>query len=594
MKKISTLLLIIIFIFSLSSKIIAADFFTTTAKTQVNVDDTFDIYVNINSGGDIINSGEGNISFPSDLLSVVSINNTSSVFSMWPEKPVFSNQNGTLSFNGGLPNPGFSGQKGVALRITFKAKKVGVAPISIVSGSIYSNDGTGTDVLKGKRGITMTINQSPVKKVIEDEKPAIVDEVVKPAVITDNALKPKSVNLPPIPNVSSKDLLDLNNWSTQKNILLEWDIPKGVDAVQYSIDSNEISTPNILKIPPLNNTQLINMANGVSNFHIRFRNSNGWGEILHKKIKVDVINPEILSVDQYTNDQGLISLNIKSIDLHSGVDKVKINVDDKDILESKVGSDNTVKFDLPLLKTGDNLVKIIVYDVAGNYFTKEISVNYTKPKQPLINIEKKDIYLGDDSKIIIKSYPNTDLVFWIKDQDLNVEKVLLKTDVSGVAVYDLANIKSAGIKTVWVSLNNDCQDICVLSEQINVTLSEKKIVKFGNLTIQKIKEYSGKDDLLPWIISLILLVLYITSLIKNKNSKNRSLIQELNKAEIDVYKIFKVLKTDAKRYKTMLKRNKIDLIDKDKQIIENLEQDLDEAETYFAKRIEKIENELEL
>ena len=43
----------------------------------------------------------------------------------------------------------------------------------------------------------------------------------------------------------------------------------------------------------------------------------------------------------------------------------------------------------------------------------------------------------------------------------------------------------------------------------------------------------------------------------------------------------------------MLKRNKIDLADKDKQIVDNLEQDLDEAETYFAKRIEKIESELE-
>lgn len=591
MKKISTLIFIIIFVFSFSNKIIAADFFTTTAKTQINVNDTFDLHVNINSDGETINSGEGSMSFPADLLSVVSINNSSSIFTMWPEKPVFSNQNGTLSFNGGLPNPGFFGSRGVTLRITFKANKAGVAPISIVSGSIYSNDGTGTDVLKGKRGITMTIKPLPVEKVVEEEK-SVIKEEVKPVI--DNSSKTKSTNLPPIPDISSRDLPDLNNWSKQKNILLEWDIPKGVDAVQYSIDGNEISIPNILKIPPLNNTELINMANGISNFHIRFRNSAGWGEILHKKIKVDVVNPEIVSVDQAINDKGLISLNVKTNDLYSGIDKVVVSINDKDILESKYELSDVIKFDLPLLKTGENILKVTVYDVAGNYSTKDININQAKPNQPLISIENTDVNLGDQNNITIKSYPNTDLVLFIKNQDQSIDKVSLKTDAAGVAVYDLSNIKSIGIKNVWVSLNNDCEDICVLSEQINITLSEKEMVKFSKAIIHNIKDYSSKSDLLPWIISLLLFILYITSLIKNKKGKNRNIIEELNKAEIDVYKIFKVLKADAKRYKTVLKRNKIELIDKDKQVIENLELDLDEAETYFAKRIEKIENELEL
>lgn len=593
MKKTNTLLFIIIFIFSFSHKIIAADFFTTAAKTQVNVNETFDIYININSDGETINSGEGNITFPADLLSIVSINNSSSIFSMWPEKPVFSNQNGTLSFNGGLPNPGFFGSRGTTLRVTFKANKTGVAPISIVSGSIYSNDGTGTDVLKGKRGITMTIKPTPVKEVVEEEKTVIKEEdLVKP--VLDASVKTKSTDLPPIPNISSRDLSDLNNWSRKKNILLEWDIPKGVDAVQYSIDSNEVSVPNILKIPPLNNTELINMANGISNFHIRFRNSAGWGEILHQKIKVDVINPEILSVDQSVNDKGLISLNVKTNDLYSGIDKVVISVNDKDILESKYESSDIIKFDLPLLKTGDNIIKVTVYDVAGNYSTKDVNVNQVKPNQPLISVDNTDVNLGDKNNLIIKSYPSTDLVLFIKDQDQNIDKVTLKTDASGVVVYDLSNVKSIGVKNIWVSLNNDCQDICVLSEQINITFSEKEVVKFSKAIIKNIKEYTGKGDLLPWIISLLLFVLYVVSLIRNRKNKNRDIIQELNKAEVEVYKIFKVLKTDAKRYKGVLKRNKIDLIDNDKQVIENLELDLDEAETYFAKRIEKIEKELEL
>ncbi len=99
------------------------------------------------------------------------------------------------------------------------------------------------------------------------------------------------------------------------------------------------------------------------------------------------------------------------------------------------------------------------------------------------------------------------------------------------------------------------------------------------------------SGMLPWIIAGIFMLLYLLTFKRGKSHKD--IIQELNKAEIDVYKTFKVLKADAKKYKAMLKRNKIDISEKDQLIMENLEKDLDEAETYFAKRLEKIEMELE-
>ena len=71
------------------------------------------------------------------------------------------------------------------------------------------------------------------------------------------------------------------------------------------------------------------------------------------------------------------------------------------------------------------------------------------------------------------------------------------------------------------------------------------------------------------------------------------MIQQLNKAELDVYRIFKVLKDDAQKYKSILNKNEIDISGKDKEIIEILNQDLEEAEKYFTKRIEKIESGLE-
>ncbi len=593
MNKKSTFLFILLIVSLFGVKISAADLFTTSAKTQVNIGETFDIYINVNSDGSIVNSAEGNISFPAELLSIVSINNNASIFSMWPEKPVFSNENGTMGFNGGLPNPGFSGSKGSVLKITFKANKSGRAPISIVSGSVYSNDGTGTDVLKGKKGITITVNESvKVDPVIKDDKDDVVSNKIEDDKVTKNIIN--NINTPKAPVISSADSSDLNSWFRQKDIILEWDIPKGVDAVQYSFDSKDVSIPNILKIPPLNNTKLVNVANGVSNFHIRFRNQGGWGEILHQKIKVDLISPEIISVESNKSD-GLVSLSLNLKDIHSGLSKINIFDDtDKPIVSDFIISSESVVVNLPLLKSGDNKLKVVVYDNAGNVTEKYIDVNSPAPNKPTISVDKTDFKIGKENIFSVKSYPNSSIDLWIKDiATAKVDKVQLNTDKNGIAQYNLSNIQSSGIKSIWASVDNNCGDICVLSEEVEVNITQGKLISLSGLYNMVTKDISNIQDFIPWTIAIIFMLLYLLSFRRNKRNRDIDLIRELNKAEIDVYKIFKVLKSDAKKYKTMLKRNNIDVGDKDKKIIENLEQDLEEAESYFAKRIEKIEEELE-
>lgn len=595
MKKFLKLLLIFIYTISLVN-VSAADFFTTSNKTEVFENEYFDVNVFVNADGTSINSAEGSLSFPTDILSVVSVTNVGSIFSIWVEQPTYSNSGGTISFNGGLPNPGFSGARGNIIKTTFKTKKPGTAVISFGAGNIYSNDGSGTDVLKRKSGVSVTVKPAIVKPVVNDEikdektntisKPTEVNTEKDSEIIKNN--NNKDTNLPPIPEVSSNDILKDNEWFNVKDINLDWDVPSGVNAVQFSFGGKEGAIPTKIYSPAINFTKLVNVANGVSYFHIRFRNSAGWGEILHKKVMVDVIPPGEITGSSNLNDKKLISLTVNSTDIHSGINKYEVYLDNNKIAEVKGESGKDIVIDLPLLKTGLNKINIIAYDYAKNTVNKIIDLESPKPEPAQINISKKEVKIDEENSVLIKSYPDTDVIIFTKDENGNLEKINSKTDNTGLVNVSLNGFKTPGLKTVWVSLNNDCSEVCVLSEKITIEVLEKRLIYIPKAISGFIQKQSTNSSI-PWTIAIIFIILYLLTFRRNKN---RDIIQELNKAEVDVYKIFKVLKSDARKYKSMLKRNKIDIVEKDQAIIENLEKDLDEAETYFTNRIEKIEREL--
>ena len=137
----------------------AADIFCASSKTNVNPNQTFTVTLDTNTSGVSINSIEGVLSFPKDLLNAESVSSTGSIFSLWVDQPNFSNIDGTISFNGGVPDPGFTGTDGKILSVVFKAKKAGVANLSFASANIYANDGMGTNVISKKSGINININE---------------------------------------------------------------------------------------------------------------------------------------------------------------------------------------------------------------------------------------------------------------------------------------------------------------------------------------------------------------------------------------------------------------------------------------------------
>lgn len=119
--------------------------------------DLFSVLVNVNSGGQAINAAAAQITFDNRRLAVTEMGYSRSVFSIWTEEPVFSNEAGRIRFSGGLPSPGFTGPSGAILRVTFKAVAPGEAVVDFVSGSVLANDGKGTNIADSLDGGRFTI-----------------------------------------------------------------------------------------------------------------------------------------------------------------------------------------------------------------------------------------------------------------------------------------------------------------------------------------------------------------------------------------------------------------------------------------------------
>jgi len=133
------------------------------ASPKVSVGDIVSVLVMVSTGGTAVNNAEGTILFPPDLLEVESINKSSSIFNLWIEEPEFSNYSGKISWNGGLPNPGFSGDGGEIMSVTFRAKSAGTASVMFSDPAVLANDGLGTNVLSGQSGAQITISAAPAK-----------------------------------------------------------------------------------------------------------------------------------------------------------------------------------------------------------------------------------------------------------------------------------------------------------------------------------------------------------------------------------------------------------------------------------------------
>ncbi len=337
----------------------AATLSVGSASSQIAVGSTVVAYVQADSEGIAINNAEGTLTFPSDIFDVVSVSQSPSIFTLWIQSPSYGGSG--VSFNGGLPAPGYTGSNGRLFSVTLRAKAPGVAALAVVGGAVRANDGLGTDVLRTSNAAVITV-AAP--------EPAVSAPVAEPAA------KPAAAGTLSISS-ATHPLEDA--WYSSSEASLAWKVPAGADAVQTLVSELEGATPSVIYRPAIAQKTTNTLEDGVWYFNLRAHTAGGWGPISSYRIQVDTTAP-VLAEAEIVYEAGVLTVSANASDALSGVAKIEILVDGATAI-ALAPQELENAYSLPVeLAAGKHTAVLRAIDRAGNTIDSS-GVEFTVIKQ---------------------------------------------------------------------------------------------------------------------------------------------------------------------------------------------------------------------
>jgi hypothetical protein len=168
------LLLLFCLLFATQSH--AASLELESNSKEVMLNSYFQVDVFLNSQDQEVNTLEGSISFPEDLIQLQEIRDGNSIINFWVDKP--SIVNNIISFSGIIPG-GYKSNNGHVLSLIFEAKRIGNGIIKINKAEGYKNDGMGTPIELSFSNTSFFINE-----YVESDLPIEMEDIDKPESFT--------------------------------------------------------------------------------------------------------------------------------------------------------------------------------------------------------------------------------------------------------------------------------------------------------------------------------------------------------------------------------------------------------------------------
>ncbi len=315
---------------------------------------TFDVSVTLNSGGNDVNALKVDMKFDPKKLQVVNPAAGKSFIAIWIVPPSYSNMEGALSFQGGIPSPGINTSSGSALTVTFRAVEPGEASIHFLGSSkVLLDDGNGTDILNS----------------LGDGKYII------------SLLPPEG------PNVSSPTHPDQNRWYKNNDIAFSWDKAEGATDFSYDLDSNPRGIPDDNSEGGKPFTAYSDQKDGVWYFHIKAKEEEAWGGVSHYLVRIDNSSPASFTVEVSPSKKTSFSQPIVSFlttDGFSQLDHYNLKLVDITASHKNKKEDSYIEvsspYQLPALETGKYIIIVKAFDKAGNWREESAEIEITPEK----------------------------------------------------------------------------------------------------------------------------------------------------------------------------------------------------------------------
>jgi len=353
---------------------------------------------------------------------------------MWVESPTFSNGNGTISFNGGSPNPGFSGS-GTVVSVQFRAKQAGTATLAFSSAFVRENDGFGTNILSGRSGASIAIATTT-------PAPTEPGQSTQPAE-------------PPAPgrvNISSTTHPSSDRWYNTNSASFRWAIPSGATASRTSTDTSPGGIPTVQRTPAINSISIPNLSDGISYFHVRFLINGTWSPVSTFRIQVDTVAPTNLQIAGSLDESGRSVLSLSADDVSSGVEYFIVKK--LDGTEERIDATDNKAFMIILAASGETEnYEITAFDRAGNQTTATLST--TVPKAENIEITNFTGQIKVSEEVSISGFTpdaNTEYSVYFQSSSGSIWSYKQLSSADRSFNFTSEPIAKAGEYLVWIEI----------------------------------------------------------------------------------------------------------------------------------------------
>ncbi|OGL67257.1 hypothetical protein A2856_04365 [Candidatus Uhrbacteria bacterium RIFCSPHIGHO2_01_FULL_63_20] len=455
--------------FFVASAAQAATMYLDPPSGSIEIDDPLTVEVVLSSPDEAVNAVRGRLRFPTELLEVSSVSVQGTAISLWLQQPTYSNDAGTIDFEGVVLNPGFQGNAARLFTVTLRGKGNGNADVTFTSGAILANDGKGTNVITGLSKATYTVNAPTVAPP--------VPEATTP-VDTPGA--------PGAPQVSSPTHPSPVSWYKERVARFAWGVGAETTAVAYLLDRRPNSVPAAAAEGTPSSYTSEALTDGAWYFHVRTKNQYGWGGISHFRVQVDATAPSSFTataLPSVSANDPLARFRFSAYDGTSGIGHYEIYLG-ADLFDQWVDPGTHLYRSLPL-PPGSHVLRIRAVDLAGNFLERTAEATVTALPAP--SIHSYTSLIRSDEPLIVKggTFPNARVNVWVQRGESGVmDTAQDQADIRGLftIVYDRDLEK--GDYRIWVTAVDDLGAQTLPSEEKPLSVVSASVEEIGNMAVR--------------------------------------------------------------------------------------------------------------
>ncbi len=520
-----------------------------------------------------MNAASGVVTFSTDTLQVSSVSKSGSVAGLWVEDPTFSNTLGTVQFEGVVLNPGFTGSAGKFITINFVVKSAGVAKIDFSSGSILANDGAGTDIYTGARGVQLNISSK------DQTKASVPENTTQPVVDTSG-----------VAVITSSTHPDQDKWYSNNDVRVSWTLPSQSTGVMTAFDQQALTVPT-QDAGLISEKQYTHVADGIWYVHVRFKNGQTYGKTAHFRLKIDTKPPTPFTITLPhgdTSDDPRPALQFNAIDALSGIAHYNIKIGDKDFTYIDPKLVKSEPYVLPPQNPGTYQVTVEAVDGAGNRVVSTKEVRVSSIEVPHITYYSEEITTGDSILVNGTSIALGTVVVTLRNSSGKTFTKSTPVDAQGDFRVTLADSIDPGLYTLTAYSVDTRQAKSIETEPVKVLVNHKPLFVIGSLVVT----YVGLAVF--GLCVLILLVFGMWYAWHRFLLFKKKLKQQIDDADETIHKAFELLSADIEAEVQSLERvrRKRDLTADEERIIKKFKKNFSDAETVLTKKVKNIEKEL--